>query len=535
MRETPRLSATRDLAEHGIRSPGKIHWNLTSSELVEHALARKEGVLAENGALVVRTGEFTGRSPRDKYVVRDEFTGPHVVWGAVNRPAAPDVFDRLYGRMLAYLHGRELYVQDCFAGADSEYSLSVRVINEVAWHNLFARQLFLPPENHGQPHHPDFTLLNAPGFHADPQMDGTVAEPYIMVNLTRGLVLIGGTAYAGEMKKSIFTVLNYLLPFRRVLPMHCAANLGVAGDVALFFGLSGTGKTTLSADPARRLIGDDEHGWSDRGVFNFEGGCYAKCIRLSREHEPQIWSAIRFGTVLENVVIDQRRRLDFSDETITENTRAAYPIHYIENAVMPGLAGHPANIFFLSADAFGVLPPIARLTPAQALYFFLSGYTAKLAGTEAGLGKEPQAAFSTCFGQPFLPLRPTLYAGMLGEKLRSLGASVWLVNTGWFGGAYGVGRRMHLPHTRAMIAAALGGALDDVPCEVEPVFGLHVPVSCPDVSAEVLNPRDAWADKNAYDAQARHLAALFVRNFQQFTDASEEVREAGPRVTVEAA
>ncbi len=525
----------RDLASLGIRNPGRVHWNLPAAALVEQALARGEGSLAGDGALVVRTGRFTGRTPRDKYVVRDSSTEPHVLWGAVNRPIAPEVFDRLHARVLAYLQGRELFVQDCYAGADRAYSLPLRVITELAWHNLFACQLFLrlPPEEHGA-HRPQFTVLVAPGFHAQPEVDGTVADAFIMLDFTRGLVLIGGTAYAGEMKKSIFTVLNYLLPFRGALPMHCSANVGHAGDVGLFFGLSGTGKTTLSADPTRRLIGDDEHGWSDNGVFNFEGGCYAKCIRLSRQHEPQIWNAIRFGTVLENVVADEHRRLAFNDDSVTENTRAAYPVEYIANAVLPGVAGHPRHVLFLTADAFGVLPPVARLTSDQAMYHFLSGYTAKVAGTEADLGKEPQATFSTCFGAPFLPLRPSVYAKMLGEKLDQHRAQVWLINTGWSGGPFGIGRRMHLPHTRAMVAAVLEGRLDQGEFEREPIFGLPLPRACPGVPPEVLNPQNTWKDKASYEAHARDLAARFIKNFQRFSDAPASVRDAGPRLEVRA-
>jgi len=533
MKESPQPARGRDLAEHGIHHPGRVHWNLAPAALVEQAVARGEGELAENGALVVRTGRYTGRSPRDKGVVRDESCKSHVVWGAVNRPVTPEVFDRLHARVLAYLQGRDLFVQDCYACADHEYRLPLRVINELAWHNLFARQLFLPwsPQEHGA-HRPEFTILAAPGFQADPALDATLGEAFIFLNFTRQLVLIGGTAYAGEMKKSIFTVLNYLLPFRGVLPMHCSANLGAADDVALFFGLSGTGKTTLSADPNRRLIGDDEHGWSDTGVFNFEGGCYAKCIRLSREHEPQIWSAIRFGTVLENVVMDEDRRLNFNDDSITENTRAAYPISYIPQALIPGVAGHPRQGLFLAADAFGVLPPVARLTPQQAMYHFLSGYTAKVAGTEAGLGSEPQATFSTCFGAPFLPLRPSVYAKMLGEKLERHRGQVWLINTGWTGGPYGIGQRMHLPYTRAIVAAVLAGKLDEAEFDTEPTFGLQVPRACPGVPAKQLNPRNTWKDKAAYDAQARELAARFVKNSQQFADAPSAVRAAGPRLEV---
>ena len=523
-------SGPHNLGEHGIHHPGRVFWNLPPVTLVEQAVIRGEGVLTGSGALAVRTGRFTGRSPRDKYVVREEGSESRVNWGPVNQPLSPDDFSRLKARLLAYLQGRDLFVQDCHAGADSQYRLRVRVINEIAWHNLFARQLFIPAEETEGGRDAEFTVISAPRFHADPEADGTGGDAFIALSFTERLVLIGGTAYAGEIKKSIFTVMNFLLPERGVFPMHCSANMGPRGDVALFFGLSGTGKTTLSADPARRLIGDDEHGWSDQGVFNFEGGCYAKCIRLSPEQEPQIWNAIRFGSVVENVIYDERRRLDFADETLTENTRAAYPVDYIHNAVIPGVGGHPRDVFFLTADAFGVLPPISRLTVPQARYHFLAGYTAKVAGTEAGLGSEPQATFSTCFALPFLPLRPTIYSQMLGDKLEHHRVRVWLVNTGWTGGPYGVGRRMHLPYTRAMITAALSGALDEVAYREEPVFGLRIPRECPGVPAELLDPRSTWEDRAAYDAQARDLAGRFIRNFQQFPEAPEVVRDAGPRL-----
>ncbi len=524
------------LEEHGIRNSSRVYWNLSAPELVEHALAKGEGRLAENGALLAQTGHYTGRSPQDKFVVREPSSEAHVHWGTVNKPFDAERFDRLHERVRAYLETRELYVLDCFAGADPRYQLPVRVINELAWHNLFARQLFLRPPEPPADHEPKFLILAAPGFQADPARDGTRSEAFIILHFAKGIVLIGGTAYAGEMKKSVFTVLNYLLPFQGVMPMHCSANIGASGDTALFFGLSGTGKTTLSADPARRLIGDDEHGWSDTGVFNFEGGCYAKCIRLSEQHEPQIWAAIRFGAVLENVVADSRRRLDFNDDSLTENTRAAYPVEYIPNAVIPGVGGHPRNVVFLTADAFGVLPPIARLSIEQAMYYFLSGYTAKVAGTEAGLGSEPQATFSTCFAAPFLPLSPSVYAGLLGEKLRKHNARVWLVNTGWTGGPFGAGRRIHLPYTRAMVSAALAGQLEDVPVRPDPIFGLQAPSGCPGVPPEILEPRRAWADSGAvgaaYEAKARDLAARFADNFQRFTDLDAEVRQAGPRVEV---
>jgi phosphoenolpyruvate carboxykinase (ATP) len=502
--------------------------NLGAADLIEHAIRNREGVLAENGALVVRTGQFTGRSPGDKFIVRNSATETEVDWGSVNQSLSEEQFERIFARMKGYLAGRELYAQDLFGGADREYGLQVHVITQLAWHSLFARQLLIRP---AAPVHrpPDFTLIFAPGFHSDPKSEGTRSETSIVINFQRKLVLIGGTVYAGELKKSVFTVLNYLLPERGVMPMHCSANMDAGGRVALFFGLSGTGKTTLSADPSRRLIGDDEHGWSDRGVFNFEGGCYAKCIRLSPENEPQIWNAVRFGSVLENLVMDPvTRRLDFDSEEITENTRAAYPLEYIDNAVIPSLGGHPNHVILLTADAFGVLPPISKLNPEQAMYHFLSGYTAKVAGTERGLGKEPQAAFSACYGAPFLPRAPGVYASMLGEKLRRHDVQCWLVNTGWVGGPYGVGQRMKLAYTRAMLGAALSGRLDGVAMSPHPVFGVMVPASCPDVPAEFLDARGMWSDKAAYDAAARSLAARFNRNFEKFRLIDKSILEAAP-------
>jgi len=520
------------LSAHGLCNPGTVHWNLGPAELVEEAIARREGILAAGGPLVVRTGQFTGRSPGDKFLVRDQTTEPHVDWGAVNQPLDPEQFQRLLIKFLAYWQGREVFVQDCFAGADPEYRLPIRLVTERAWHSLFARQLFVAPgPGELDRHTPEFTVLFGPGFQADPAGHGTRSENCIIVDFSRKIVVIGGTSYAGEMKKSIFSILNYLLPVRGVFPMHCSANVDAAGSVALFFGLSGTGKTTLSADPRRRLIGDDEHGWSDRGVFNFEGGCYAKCIRLSQQNEPQIWNAIRFGTVLENVVVDQPARwLDFNDESITENTRAAYPVSYIDNAVIPGVGGHPKHVVFLAADAFGVLPPIARLTPEQAMYHFLSGYTAKVAGTERGLGKEPAATFSACFGAPFLPRPAGVYAKLLGERLRKHGAECWLVNTGWVGGAFGVGNRMSLPHTRALLDAALSGKLAGVEYAEHPVFGVRSPRSCPEVPASVLDARSQWGDAEAYDRAARDLAGRFRKNFEKFAGVGEQIRAAGPRV-----
>ena len=520
------------LDRQGIRNINVAYWNLGTAQLLEHAVQRHEGLFASGGSFVVRTGQFTGRSPKDKYVVRDRNTENHVAWGAVNQPMDEAHFHGIYAKMLAFWQGHDLYVQDCFAGADPRYQMPIRVVTQFAWHSLFARQLFIRPDPmRTEDHVPEFTVFFAPRFHVDPAEDGTNSEVCIAINFTRNVVLICGTSYAGEMKKAIFTVLNYLLPMRDVLPMHCSANMGAGGDVALFFGLSGTGKTTLSADPHRRLIGDDEHGWSDHGVFNFEGGCYAKTIRLSPEKEPQIWNAIRFGTVLENVMLDtETRLLDFDSAGITENTRAAYPLHFIENAVIPSMGGHPHTILFLTADAFGVLPPVSRLTTEQAMYHFLSGYTSKVAGTERGLGKEPQATFSACFGAPFLPRTPSAYAALLGEKMQRHNVSVWLVNTGWAGGPYGVGERMSLPHTRAMLDAILSGALDKVPTRAHPVFQTQVPEHCPGVPDEVLDARGMWADKAAYDATAAKLAALFNENFQKFSGVDTAVREAAPAI-----
>lgn len=498
------------LEMHGIKNAGEVLWNLGTAQLIEYSLSQQEGMLASGGALVVRTGQHTGRSPQDKFVVRDPNTEDKIWWGSVNQPFEPEKFDALYKRVLAYLQDKRLFVQDCFVGADERYRVPIRVITQYAWHNLFARQLFVRPDwTRTQEHKPEFVVISVTGFQADPEIDGTRSEAFIIVNLTRRVILIGGTGYAGEIKKSIFTIMNYLLPEQGVLSMHCAANMGDEGDVALFFGLSGTGKTSLSADPERHLIGDDEHGWSDEGIFNFEGGCYAKCIRLSKENEPQIWNAIRFGAVVENVVVDmQTRLLDFDDDSITENTRAAYPLTFIDNALIPSVAGHPKNIFFLTCDAFGVLPPIARLTEEQAMEQFLLGYTAKVAGTERGI-TEPQATFSTCFGAPFLPLPPKVYANLLGERLRKHRAQVWLVNTGWTGGPYGVGQRISIPYTRAMVRAALRGDLDGIEYRKDPVFGLHVPKVCPDVPSEVLDPRQTWQNKEAYDEQARKLKAMW--------------------------
>ncbi|HEY6448117.1 MAG TPA: phosphoenolpyruvate carboxykinase (ATP) [Acidobacteriaceae bacterium] len=506
------------------------HRNLSTAQLVETAIARGEGRLAANGALVAWTGARTGRSPRDKFTVEDAEARERVNWGKVNQPFPPEKFDALLTRVLRHMGERDLYIMDLAAGADPTYRLPIQVICEYAWHALFVKQLFIrPAAQELATHKPEFTVIAAPEFDAVPERDGVRSGTFILTDFTKKIVLIGGTKYAGEMKKSIFGVMNYLLPQRDVFPMHCSANVGADGTTALFFGLSGTGKTTLSADPERRLIGDDEHGWSPEGVFNFEGGCYAKCVDLSPEKEPQIFGAVRFGAVLENVVLDAKTaEPDYSDIRHTENTRAAYPIEFIANAVIPGMGGHPKNVLFLAADAFGVLPPIAKLTPEQAMYHFLSGYTAKLAGTEAGLGSEPVPEFSTCFASPFLPLAPGVYAEMLGRRLREHSAECWLVNTGWSGGGFGVGKRMSLKHTRAMVHAALDGRLARAEFVTEPGFGLNIPTTCPGVPAELLNPRNVWADKAIYDAQARLLAAKFMENLKKF-DVPEAVRQAGPR------
>ena len=509
-----------------------VHRDLSAPKLIETAIKNGEGTLSSRGALVSETGKRTGRSPKDKFTVRDAVTEDKVDWGSVNLAFSPEKFDALCQRVMEYLAGREIYVQDLFCGADPKYQLPIQVINEYAWHNLFVHQLFIRPTTEElKTHTPEFTIVSAPGFLADPKRDGTNSEVFVVVNFTRKLVIIGGTQYAGEMKKSIFGVMNFLLPQNNVFPMHCSANIGEDGVTALFFGLSGTGKTTLSADPTRSLIGDDEHGWSATGVFNFEGGCYAKCIKLSEQNEPQIWNALHFGSVLENVVLDPVTRVpNYDDDSKTENTRAAYPVEHIDNAVIPGFGGHPKNVVFLTADAFGVLPPVSKLTPEQAMFHFMSGYTAKVAGTEAGV-TEPQATFSTCFGAPFMPLPPKVYAEMLGRRLREHGAQCWLVNTGWQGGPYGVGKRMSLPYTRAMVNALVEGNLDNVEFEIEPSFGLSVPKSVPGVPSDLLKPRNSWKDAAAYDKMAADLAARFEKNFEQF-DAPREIKEAGPRAVV---
>jgi phosphoenolpyruvate carboxykinase (ATP) len=527
-----RESATT-LAAQGLAPRGAVHWNLVAPELIETAVRRSEGTLADMGPFVAVTSPHTGRSPNDKFVVREPSSAADVDWGKVNQPMEPAHFDTLLADVQAYLDGAEhLFVQDLFAGADESHRLSVRYVTPNAWHAAFVRNMFIRPAlEQLAAFAPNFAVLHAPELQADPARHGTRTGTFIVLNIAKRMILIGGTRYAGELKKSIFTVMNYLMPKAGVLSMHCSANIGPADDVALFFGLSGTGKTTLSADPARGLIGDDEHGWSDTGVFNFEGGCYAKAINLSAEGEPDIYATTQmFGSVLENVVLDPNTRtVDFADQSITENTRVSYPLHYIRNHVPSGRGGHPKNVVFLTADAFGVLPPIAKLTPEQAMYYFLSGYTAKVAGTERGV-TEPQATFSACFGAVFLVWHPTKYAQMLGELLAQHQSRVWLVNTGWTGGPYGVGSRMKLGLTRSMLTAAISGHLDGASYTTDPIFGLSRPATCPGVPDAVLDPRQTWSDAAAYDTQAAKLAGMFRENIKKFGDAvSADILAAGPR------
>ena len=522
----------KELQGLGIRNIREVFYNYGTPALYEQVIRRREGLIAHLGPLVVRTGYHTGRSPNDKFFVREPSSENNIWWGKVNRGIAEDCFERLYSKMKAYIQGKDLYVEDCYVSADPKYKLGVRVVSENAWHTLFARNMFRrykTPEELDK-HKTDFTIIHMPNFHADKDVDCTNSEVFVVVNFGKKLVLIGGTSYAGEIKKSIFTIMNYLMPLQNVMSMHCSANVGKDGDVALFFGLSGTGKTTLSADPNRSLIGDDEHGWSGDGVFNYEGGCYAKVIRLSKEAEPDIYECTRkFGTILENVQIDAHNRmLDLDDDTFTENTRAAYPLTHLPNIVEEGMAGHPKNIVMLTADAFGALPPIAKLTAEQAMYHFISGYTAKVAGTEKGV-TEPKATFSTCFGAPFMALHPGVYAKLLGEKINEHKANCWLVNTGWTGGPYGVGSRMKIKYTRAMLSAALEGKLDNVEYVTDPFFKLQVPKTCPGVPEEVLNPRNTWEDKAAYDAQAKKLANMFNENFEQYSNETDKaIKSAGP-------
>ena len=531
--DNPKIITTKSmiqLAEMEIKL-GQVHRNLSVPSLVEIIINRKEGVLSSTGALSVKTGRFTGRSPDDKYIVDDEVTHNTVDWGKVNHPISEENFDKIFRRMKKHIEEKEFFIFDGFVGADEENRLPIRVINNRAWHNLFARQLFIRPTGEEFDNFkPEFTLLSCDDFPAIPQEDGTRTETFIIINFKKKLVLIGSTSYAGEIKKAMFSIMNFVLPRKDVFPMHCSANVGKQGDTALFFGLSGTGKTTLSADPERRLVGDDEHGWSDNGVFNFEGGCYAKCINLKEEKEPQIWNAIRFGSVMENVVMkDGSREPDFDDGSLTENTRVAYPLDYIDGAIIPSVAGHPKVIVFLTADAFGVMPPIAKLTKESAMYHFMSGYTSKLAGTERGI-TEPKETFSHCFGAPFMPLHASQYAKMLGKKITEHGTRVYLINTGWTGGPYGVGKRMNLSYTRAMVTAALNGEIDKVPVKRHEIFNLDMPTYCPGVPNEVLDPRNTWSDKDRYDAAAKRLAALFVKNFEKFGSVQKEIVEAGPKI-----
>ena len=514
----------------GIIAPKAVYKNLTPAQLVEHALRRGEGTLSETGALVVTTGKYTGRSPDDRFVVDAPNIHNDIDWSKVNVPISEEKYEAIYNRMTAYLQGRELFVFEGFAGADEQYHLPVRVVNELASQNLFIHQLLVrPTEEQLKDFVPGFTIIAAPGFKCSPEVDGVHSEAAIIVNFNKRTVIIAGSQYAGEIKKSVFSVMNYLLPKQGVFTMHCSANVGAEGDSALFFGLSGTGKTTLSADPNRSLIGDDEHGWSESGIFNIEGGCYAKCINLSQENEPQIWNAIKFGSLVENVVMDpETRKLDYADNSLTENTRVGYPVDYIPNCLIPGVAGHPKTVIFLTADAFGVLPPISKLNADQAMYHFVSGYTSKLAGTERGI-VEPQTTFSTCFGAPFLPLHPSVYANMLGERIEKHNTNVYLVNTGWAGGKYGVGSRMKLKYTRAMVTAALNGDLEKGEFVLDPIFNVMVPTTCPNVPDEFLSQRRLWNNDTEYEATAKDLAARFVKNFEKYSNMPKNIIEAGPK------
>jgi phosphoenolpyruvate carboxykinase (ATP) len=528
------LSLSKDaLYSIGIRFAQNVHYQLSPEELSEQTVARKEGVLNDTGALVINTGEFTGRSPKDKFIVKDDITRDSVHWNEFNIPFEPDQFDNLYKKMLAYLEEKELWIRDCYACADPEYRLNIRVINENPWSNLFAYNMFLRREEEElEKFKADWTIIQAPTFKADPSTDGTRQHNFAIVNFTKKIILIGGTGYTGEMKKGIFTILNFILPHdKHVLSMHCSANMGDEGDTAIFFGLSGTGKTTLSADPQRHLIGDDEHGWTESTVFNFEGGCYAKTIDLSEKKEPEIFHAIRPGALVENVTFfEGTNTIDFSSKKITENTRVSYPLHFISNALHPSIGKTPKNIFFLTCDAYGILPPISKLSTGQAMYQFVSGYTAKVAGTETGV-TEPKPAFSACFGAPFFPLHPGEYAELMGKKVRAHKVNVWLVNTGWSGGPYGIGKRINLDYTRAMITAALEGELTSVEYETHPVFGFKMPLSCPGVPSEILNPRNTWSNSGEYDIKAKELAAQFIKNFEKYASgASEETAGAAPRI-----
>jgi phosphoenolpyruvate carboxykinase (ATP) len=528
-------SARYGIEEHGIKNVGRVFWTPSTPVLYEEIVRRREGLISHLGPIVVRTGHFTGRSPNDKRIVREASSEEKIWWGSVNVPMELNKFEMLHSRLLAYLQGRDLFIQDCFVGADPTQRIPIRIVTEYAWHSLFARNMFIQMKERSQmiDHIPQFTVINTPRFHALPELDGTNSETFIIVNLGKKLIFIGGTSYAGEIKKSVFTLLNYLYPQKEVLSMHCSANVGAKGDVAIFFGLSGTGKTALSADPERQLIGDDEHGWSDKGIFNFEGGCYAKVINLSKEAEPQIYECTRrFGTVLENVAINmETRRIDLNDASLTENTRAGYPISHIENAVRSGMGDHPKNVIMLTYDAFGVLPPIAKLSHDQAKYHFLTGYTAKVAGTERGMGGKPESTFSTCFGAPFMVLPPAVYARLLRNKIDKHQVNCWLVNTGLSGGPFGVGERIKIAHTRAMIRAILNNSLNNAPTRLDPIFNLQVPVACEGIDQKILDPRTTWKNPKDYDKVALDLASKFIKNFEKFApDVPREVLESGPRV-----
>lgn len=510
-------------------SPSKIYRNLSVDDLVQTAVARNEGVINSTGSLSVNTGKYTGRSPDDRFIVYDDKTRNTIDWGKINHQFQSEKFEKIFEKMKHFVDGKDLFIFDGFVGADKENQLSIRVINDHVWQSLFARQLFIRPSKEElENHKPEFTVMCINDFEAIPKVDGTTSNVFILIDLTRKIVLIGGTQYAGEMKKSMFGVMNFLLPDRGVFPMHCSANIGKSGDTALFFGLSGTGKTTLSADPNRRLIGDDEHGWSDNSIFNFEGGCYAKCINLSQDAEPEIWNAIKPGAVLENVVLHDNIP-DYDDNSLTENTRVAYPLDYIPGAVIPSVGGHPKVIVFLTADALGVLPPVSRLTKEGAMYHFMSGYTSKLAGTERGI-KEPKSVFSECFGAPFMPRPASVYAKILGEKINKHNAVVYLVNTGWSGGPYGIGTRIKIKYSRAMVTAALTGALDIVKYRHDDLFNLDIPIDVPGIPSEILDPKNTWSDKDSYELSAKKLAQMFVENFKKFQNVAPEILDAGPKL-----
>ena len=533
--EAGKLAAVYGLQNHGLTNLHRVYWNLPTAALYEEIVFRGEARISHLGPVVVSTGKHTARAAADKFIVREQTTEDAVWWGQYNRPFSPEKFSALLTRMQGYLQSRDVFVQDLYAGSDSEARLPIRIITEKAWHSLFARTMFSKPQTlEDMKHHvPEFTIIGAPGFNGSPIIDATRSETFIIANFAERIAIIGGSAYGGEIKKTIFTVLNFLLPLEGILPMHCSANVGDQGDVAIFFGLSGTGKTTLSAEPSRHLIVDDEHGWSENGIFNFEDGCYAKVIRLSPEAEPQIHACTRrFGTILENVVVDPlSRRLDLNDDLLTENTRGAYPLDYIDNYLPPKMAGHPRNVVFLTCDASGVMPPISRLTPDQAIYHFISGYTSKIAGTEIGLGKEPEITFSTCFGGPFMVHRPYAYAEMLKARLLKYGAVCWLVNTGWTGGSFGLGKRISIRHTRALLNAALSGKLTNVPFRTDPVFGFEVPTECEGVPSHILDPAGTWPSRDEYDRKYQALAARFIENFKLMTEGCpEEIVMAGPKL-----